>query len=50
MTVATAPNFMLPTRISQKSDHHETTHNGNRLLYYPEHPQQNQQSNIQELH
>jgi len=50
MTVATAPNVMLPTRISQKSDHHKTTHNGNHLLYYPEHPQQNQQSNIQELH
>lgn len=50
MIVTTAPNVVLSTRLSEKSDHHKTTHNGTRLLHYPEYPQQNQQSNIQELH
>jgi hypothetical protein len=50
MTVTTAPNVMVSTHPSQKSDHHKTTYNGIRLFHYSEHPQQNQQSNIQKLH
>jgi len=46
MTVTTAPNVMLLMHLSQKSDHHKTTHNGIHLFHYPEHPQHNQQSNI----
>jgi hypothetical protein len=40
---------MLSTHLSQRSDHHKTTHNDNHLIHYPEHSQQHQQSDIQAL-
>jgi hypothetical protein len=41
---------MLSTHLSQKSDHHTTSHNGSHLVNYSEHTQQHQQSDIQALH